>query len=111
MARMAPGALSGRQRLHLHVRSGSAGAKYDVVKGADIAADWDVPATITGIDASIIAGAFSRCSTFNTDLACALDAAHMRVHHAVLFTPDGGMLSERDWWEGIPETNRKAACE
>jgi Ca2+-binding RTX toxin-like protein len=72
----------------------STGAKYDVVKSADFTSDlWDLPGTVTGVDATVAAGALSGGSAFNSNLSTALDAAHLGAHHAVLFTPDSGTLS------------------
>ncbi len=71
----------------------STSVNHDVVKGADFTADlWDVPATVTGVDAIIQHGKLTN-GAFDDNLAHAADAAHLGAHHAVLFTPDSGNLA------------------
>ncbi|HEY5239154.1 MAG TPA: bluetail domain-containing putative surface protein, partial [Rhizomicrobium sp.] len=52
----------------------------------------DLKFKVTAIDAAIATGALSTAS-FDTDLAAAVDAAHLGKHHAVLYTPDSGDLA------------------
>lgn len=53
---------------------------------------FDVNVAVGGVDALIASGALSTAS-FDTDLAAAVDSAHLAAHHAVVFTPNSGTLS------------------
>jgi Ca2+-binding RTX toxin-like protein len=63
---------------------------YDQIVGFDAAADkFDLGASVTGIDHKITKGALST-EGFTDSLATAVNAHHLDVGHAVLFTPDSG---------------------
>jgi hypothetical protein len=85
---------SGADRFVYENASDSTGKHYDVVNRANFTTDrWDLPVMVEAIDAGVGQGTLSGGKTFNTDLSAAIDAAHLDVHHAVLFTPDAGTLS------------------
>ena len=76
--------------------SDSSGIHFDTVLGFDVTRDaFDVTRAVTGIDAAISAGTLNggNAGQFNSDLAAAVDAAHLAAGHAVLFTPDSGSLA------------------
>ncbi|HEV2561861.1 MAG TPA: calcium-binding protein [Rhizomicrobium sp.] len=73
--------------------SDSTGVNHDIVKGFDASADkFDLTFAVTGIGAAISSGTLST-STFDANLASAVDAAHLAANHAVLFTPNAGGFS------------------
>ncbi len=76
--------------------SDSSGIHFDTVLGFDVTRDaFDVARAVTGIDAAIGAGTLNggNAGQFNSELAAAVDAAHLAANHAVLFTPDSGSLA------------------
>jgi Ca2+-binding RTX toxin-like protein len=69
------------------------GTAYDTIVGFDAAADhFDLPGSVTGVDAQITTGALSSAS-FDGDLATVVGSGQLGAHHAVLFTADGGSLA------------------
>ncbi|HXM00436.1 MAG TPA: bluetail domain-containing putative surface protein, partial [Rhizomicrobium sp.] len=73
--------------------SDSTSTKYDTVHGFDATTcKFDLTVSVTGIDAAVTAGSLSATS-FNTDLAAAINSAHLAAGHAVLFTASAGSLS------------------
>lgn len=74
----------------------STGIHFDTVLGFDVTRDaFHVIGAVTGIDAAIGAGTLNggNAGQFNSELAAAVDAAHLAAGHAVLFTPDSGSLA------------------
>ena len=72
--------------------SDSTGPNYDTITGFDASQDFFfLPNAVTGIDAAA-SGSLSTAS-FDSDLATALDAAHLAANTAVLFTANSGTLS------------------
>ena len=72
----------------------STGVTRDVVTGFNGLHDkFDLPSgySVNAIDAAVTTGALSS-GAFDTNLAAAVDAAHLSAHDAVLFTPDAGTL-------------------
>jgi hypothetical protein len=84
--------LSGGRGADTFVYTGAAdstGRGFDVVRGADLSLDlWNVPATITAIDAEVSPHMLSR-THFNAQLGDILDG-HLGAHHAVQLTPEAG---------------------
>ena len=73
--------------------SESTGAQRDTVRHADFTSDkWDVPAHVSGIDAKITHGVL-KAAHFDANMAAVVNAAHLKAHHAVLFTPSSGDLA------------------
>jgi hypothetical protein len=73
--------------------SQSTSAAYDTVSGFDAAVDrFFVWSGVTGVDAPVVMGKLST-ATFDTDLAAAMDGAHLLAHHAALFTASTGTLA------------------
>jgi Ca2+-binding RTX toxin-like protein len=71
----------------------STSKSFDVIAGFDASVEhFDLWRSVGGVDAALSHGALS-LGTFDTDLANALNAAHLKAGHAVLFTPDSGGLS------------------
>ena len=71
----------------------STSAAYDTIVGFDMASDrFDLPGTVTGIDAAVSSGSLSSASV-DADLAAAIGASQMASHHAVLFSPTAGSLA------------------
>jgi Ca2+-binding RTX toxin-like protein len=74
----------------------SSGIHYDTIQAFTVFRDgFQVPIAVTGVDTAINGGALddSSAKIFNTELAAAVDAAHLAAHHAVVFTPDSGSLT------------------
>ncbi len=68
----------------------STGRGHDIVNGFDADSDiFQVPGTVQIINATVASGMLD-AATFDTDLATAVDAAHLAKKGAVLFTPDSG---------------------
>jgi Ca2+-binding RTX toxin-like protein len=68
----------------------STGPGFDTITAFDAARDaFDLSFAVTAIDAKFKAGALSDAS-FDSDLAHAVDAAHLGANHAVLFTARHG---------------------
>ncbi len=66
----------------------STGTGFDITTDFDFAVDrMDLTVKVKGIEGAVSAGALSDAS-FDSNMASALSA--LRVHHAVLFTPDNG---------------------
>ncbi|HTK76129.1 MAG TPA: calcium-binding protein [Gemmataceae bacterium] len=73
----------------------STSTHYDTIVGFNAKKDkFDLNGIVdvTGVDAKIASGALST-ATFDTDLAAAVNAAHLKAQHAVLFTPTSGTLA------------------
>jgi Ca2+-binding RTX toxin-like protein len=84
---------AGADRFIYAAASESTGVAYDIVKGADFAADaWDVTGNITAIDATIASGKLTTAD-FDALLAAKVDAGHLGARHAVIFTPTKGNLA------------------
>jgi hypothetical protein len=84
----------------------STGANYDTITDFTAGTDkFDLPVAVSAIDATVAAGALSTAS-FDTDLATAVNAGHLAIHHAVLFTPDTGTLATHTFL--IVDTNGTA---
>ncbi len=87
----------------------AAGTAYDTIVGFDAAVDqFDLPGTVTGLDATVGIGALSSAS-FDSGLAAAVGAGQLVAGHAVLFTPDSGTLNAHtfhgrrcQWRGGLP---------
>jgi Ca2+-binding RTX toxin-like protein len=76
--------------------SDSSGIHYDTIIGFDVTRDLiTTMSKVTGIDAIIDGGELDdkHSTAFNTELAAAVDAAHLEAGHAVLFMPDSGDLA------------------
>jgi hypothetical protein len=72
--------------------SDSTGPNFDTWRGFAVADDFaDVPFSVTGIDATITTGHLNFPS-FNLDLEIEVSASRLAVHHAVLFTPNSGLV-------------------
>jgi Ca2+-binding RTX toxin-like protein len=88
--------LQGRGGNDIYVYSAAADStstNYDTVLGFSATkAKFDVTGTIGGVDAAIATGTLSTAS-FDSDLAAAVNAAHLAANHAVLFTPNAGSLA------------------
>jgi Ca2+-binding RTX toxin-like protein len=66
---------------------------FDKLQTVDLDADrFDVPGQVKKIDATIHTGALSGTG-FDAKLSAAVDASHLKAHHAVLFTPDAGSFA------------------
>lgn len=73
--------------------SESTSTGYDRIVGFVSGTDRiDVVNTITGVDATVGAGALST-ATFDTDLSAAIGSGQLGANHAVLFTPNAGTLA------------------
>ncbi|HEV2561022.1 MAG TPA: calcium-binding protein [Rhizomicrobium sp.] len=72
----------------------STGAAYDTVSGFNATATdkFDFAFTVAAVDTAVTHGALSTAS-FDTDLAAAVGAGQLGVHHAMLYTPDSGTLA------------------
>lgn len=71
----------------------STGSHFDTIGHFDFILDkFDLPGSVTGIDASVALGSLS-AATFDADLAAGLGAAQLLGHHALLFTPTAGTYS------------------
>ena len=71
----------------------STGAAYDTITDFDATADhFNMPGTVTGIDATVASGALSSGS-FDGDLSSAVGAGQLAANDA-LFTPDLRSLGE-----------------
>lgn len=68
----------------------STGANFDTITGFDATTDaFDLPFLVKHLNTAVTTGSLS-AATFDTDLATALNAAHLGTHHAVLFTASAG---------------------
>lgn len=71
----------------------STGSDYDIITGINfnfaqfIISGFD-PTKVLAIDAAVNTGTLDTGANFDTDLAAAINAAHLAAHHAVLFTPN-----------------------
>jgi Ca2+-binding RTX toxin-like protein len=84
---------AGADFYNYEVADDSTGASFDTVVGFNADLDlFSVPGAVSAIDAAVSAGTLSK-PTFDTDLAVAIDAAHLDSGHAVLFTPSMGGLA------------------
>jgi Ca2+-binding RTX toxin-like protein len=84
------GAGSTTDTLVYNAASDSTGVNFDTVSNFATANDvFNMPGTISGVDATVTSGAL-HTATFDTDLAAAIGAGQMGAHHAVLFTPTSG---------------------
>ncbi|HEY2069814.1 MAG TPA: calcium-binding protein [Rhizomicrobium sp.] len=75
--------------------SDSTSTAHDVIHNMNFTGDFlevSPIGAVTGVDAAITSGDLST-TTFNTDLATAVDASHLAAHHAVLFTATDGTLA------------------
>jgi Ca2+-binding RTX toxin-like protein len=73
--------------------SDATSVNYDTVVGFAGAEDrFDLVAPVLGVSAAVTEGSLST-ATFDADLAAAVDAPHLKVNRAVLFTPDAGDLA------------------
>ena len=73
--------------------SDSMGRGYDTLTDFNASADViDLWFQVTGVDTAITSGSLSPL-TFDSNLASTVGAAKLAGHHAVLFTPNAGMLS------------------
>jgi len=73
--------------------SDSTGRGYDTITDFNASADlFDLWVQVTGIDTAITSGSLSPF-TIDSNLASSVGAAKLGAHHAVLFTPNAGMLS------------------
>ncbi len=73
--------------------SDSSGPAYDRITDYTAGSDkFDLTTPVTGVDATVAAGALSAV-TFDADLSAAVNSAHLAAGHAVLFTPDSGGLA------------------
>ncbi len=73
--------------------SDSTGKQYDTIDGFNGTNELiDVTVAVTGRDADIVGGTLSR-SSFDTDLAFKVDAAHLLAGHAVFFKATAGSLN------------------
>ncbi|HTQ13824.1 MAG TPA: bluetail domain-containing putative surface protein [Rhizomicrobium sp.] len=73
--------------------SDSTDANYDTVTGFDVSSDvFKLGFAVSTVDATVHSGTLSTAS-FDSDLAAAIGAGQLGVHHAVLFTPNAGTLS------------------
>ena len=73
--------------------SDSTSTGYDSVVNINFArSHFDITGSVSAIDATIASGTLST-SSFDANLASAVDAAHLAAGHAVLFTPNAGTLS------------------
>lgn len=73
-----------------HAASESTGVNFDVVNFFNVNHNvFDMPKAVTGIDATVSSGALTTAN-FDSDLAAAVNAAHLAAHHAVEFTPTTG---------------------
>jgi len=76
---------------------GPTGTGYDTITGFDANADkLDLWLAVTGVDAEITSGQL-RQVFFDDDMSAAVNAAHLAVGHAVLFTPTSGDLAGRTY--------------
>jgi len=85
---------SGADRFTYSNVADSTGVTRDVVTGFNGLHDkFDLPSgySVNAIDAAVTSGTLSS-GLFDTNLATAVDAAHLAAHDAVLFTPDAGTL-------------------
>ncbi|HEY2034595.1 MAG TPA: NF038122 family metalloprotease [Rhizomicrobium sp.] len=72
--------------------SDSTGRLHDTITGFDASHDtFDVPGSVSAINKAIVSGTLST-STFDADLANAVNSHHLSANHAVLFTPSSGGL-------------------
>jgi Ca2+-binding RTX toxin-like protein len=70
--------------------SNSTSVNFDVIHDFAAGTDqFDLPAGVGGIDATIVSGALTTVS-FDSDLGTAVGAAQLAAQHAVLFTPSSG---------------------
>jgi len=77
--------------------SDSTSTSYDTITNFYYAKDvFDLWFTVTAIDAHVSTGALSTAS-FDTDLAAAVGASQLGVHHAMIFTPDSGSLAHQSF--------------
>jgi large repetitive protein len=73
--------------------SDSTGRGYDTITDFNASADLiDLWFQVTGVDTAITSGSLSQWS-IDSNLASAVGAAKLGAHHAVLFTPNAGVLS------------------
>ena len=73
--------------------SDSTGRGHDTITDFNASADViDLWFQVTGVDTAITSGSLSPL-TFDSNLSSAVGAAKLAGHHAVLFTPNAGMLS------------------
>ena len=83
---------SGDDTYYYRTVSDSTGKNYDKIDGFN-ANGSDLLMLhgdqITDVDAKVAHGSLSN-ATFDSDLAAAVNPAHLLAHHAVLFTPDAG---------------------
>jgi serralysin len=71
----------------------STGSAYDTIQDFVHGTDKFLLGTaVSGVDATVASGALSTAS-FDVNLATAVDAGHLAIGHAVLFTPDSGTLA------------------
>src|SRR5207253_94347 len=73
----------------------STGVTRDVITGYNALHDkFDLPSgnSVSAIDTALTTGTLST-GNFDTNLAAAIDAAHLAAGDAVLFTPDAGTLA------------------
>lgn len=85
---------SGADRFAYASAADSTGVTRDIVTGFNGLHDkFDLPSghSVTAIDAAVTTGTLSS-GLFDTNLAAAIDAAHLAAGDAVLFTPDAGTL-------------------
>jgi hypothetical protein len=90
--------------------SDSTSVNYDTIQNLDFDHDYiqlsaPLGSQPSAIDAAVTSGALSTAS-FDADLAAAIGAGQLGVHHAVLFTPDSGSLSGQTFL--IVDTNGTA---
>ncbi len=73
--------------------SDSTSVKFDTVVGFDAVADkFTFGVSVTAVDAPVAGGSLS-FATFDSDLATAVNAAHLGAHHAELFSVTAGDLA------------------
>jgi Ca2+-binding RTX toxin-like protein len=71
----------------------STSVKFDAVVGFDTLQDkFNFGGQVTGVDAALASGSLS-LATFDSDLASAVNAAHLNAHHAEMFNVTAGDLA------------------
>ena len=72
--------------------SESTSTTYDSITDFNANVDqFDLPGVVTGIDQTLASGSLSTTS-FDDDLAAAMNSSHLAPHHAAIFIPDSGTL-------------------
>lgn len=87
----------GNDTLIYHTAAESTGGSVDNITYFNFGSDrFDLPTTVTGIDASVTTGTLN-AANFDANLATTFDAAHLLAGHAALYTPSAGDLGSQTY--------------